>query len=274
MSAAPDRPLTRVLGADYARLMEPPRPAYYHALRPFAAWFATGVPALTYHKLGPRPARVRLKGLYLSGSRFDRQLAELRAAGFTCLALPEVRRAQDPRNPGVALTFDDGFASVLSHGLGPLSAHGFHATQFLVADRLGQSNTWDLAAGEASEPLMDCAQVRDWLAAGHLIGSHTLSHPQLTRIPMSSVREEIVASKKKLEDLFGVTVDLFCYPYGDWNEAVLEAVQAAGYRAACTTEFGLNTPDTPPFALKRLTARYPSRNVKALWARLRGWLGR
>ena len=254
--------------------MEPPRPAYYHALRPFAAWFATGLPVLTYHKLGPRPARVRLKGLYLAERRFARQLAELRAAGFASRALPEVRREQDPRNPGIALTFDDGFASVLRHGLGPLSAHGFRATQFLVADRLGQSNTWDLEAGEAPEPLMDGAQVRDWLASGHLIGSHTLSHPRLTRLPPAAAREEIAASKKKLEDLFGVPIELFCYPYGDWNESVSEAVQAAGYRAACTTEFGLNHPRTSPFALKRLTARYPSRNLKALWARLRVWLSR
>ena len=54
------------------------------------------------------------------------------------------------------------------------------------------------AEGEAPAPLMDAAQVKDWLAAGHEIGSHTLTHPWLTRLPLSEAREEISGSKKKL----------------------------------------------------------------------------
>ena len=114
---------------------------------------------------------------------------------------------------------------------------------------------------------MDAAQVSEWLAAGHEIGSHTLKHPWLTRLPAREAREEIVASKKKLEDLFGLTVEHFCYPYGDWNETVRDMVIEAGYQSACTTEFGINTPNTSPFAFKRITARYPSRNLKAWLAR-------
>ena len=68
---------------------------------------------------------------------------------------------------------------------------------------LGKSNGWDVALGEASEPIMDAAQVRDWLAAGHDIGSHTLTHQFLTRLAPGEAREEISASKKRLEDLEG-----------------------------------------------------------------------
>ena len=58
-------------------------PANYHTLEPFLELFKTGVPILMYHKIGPRPRRVRLRGLYLRREVFVRQLDELRQAGFT-----------------------------------------------------------------------------------------------------------------------------------------------------------------------------------------------
>ncbi len=247
-------------------------PKYYSALAPFLDLFDQGNPILTYHKLGPRPRRVRLKGLYVSAALFRRQLEELRAAGFTNGSLAACAGPRDGRR--IVITFDDGYVNVLRHGLAPLAATGFRAVQFLVADRLGRHNEWDVPFGEAPEPIMDAAQVRDWLAAGHDIGSHTLTHPSLVRVPLDQAREEIVASKQKLEDLFGRPIEHFCYPYGGWNRAMRDLVVAAGYRTACVTASGVNTAATDPFALQRFTARYPSRNAKEFRRRLAAWWGR
>ena len=241
---------------------------YYHSLPPFAPLFEYGLPILTYHKLGRRPPGTRLKGLYLSQRLFAKQLAELRLAGFRSVSLGQLPGVLATPNHGMALTFDDGFCNVLEFGLGPLGENNCRAMLFLVADRLGRHNDWETAHGEAPTPLMDAAQVRAWLAAGHEIGSHTLTHPWLTRLPPAQAREEISASKKKLEDGFGVPVIHFCYPYGDWNEAVRDLVIAAGYQTACTTQPGVTTVEDSLFSLKRITARYPSRSLKALWARL------
>lgn len=242
---------------------------YYSALAPFRKLFEHGLPILMYHKLGPRPPRVRLKGLYVSRRLFARQLAELRQAGFGATPLQPADASALP-NRSIVITFDDGFSSVLEHGLGPLAENRFCALQFLVAQRLGRLNEWEIAEGETPAPLMSAAQVREWLAAGHQIGSHSLTHPWLTRLPHARAQEEISASKKKLEDEFGVPIEHFCYPYGDWNPAVRDLVAAAGYRTACTTLSGLNTAATDPFALRRFLARYPSRSLKAIWSR---WLG-
>ncbi len=241
---------------------------YYSCLAPFAALFAQGNPVLTYHKLGPRPGRVRLKGMYMSQGLFRRQLGELRDAGFANGALEDCAGPKASR--AVVITFDDGYVNVLRHGVRPLADTGFKAVQFLVADLVGKHNDWDVALGEAPEPMMDVAQVRDWLAAGHDIGSHTLTHPYLSQIPPERAREEIAASRKKLEDLFGRPVWHFCYPYGDWNAATRDLVKEAGYTTACTTEPGVNGVDDSPFALKRFTARYASRSLKTLWSRLSG----
>ena len=245
-------------------------PAYYHSLGPFLQLFGEGLPILTYHHLGPRPGGVRLKGLYLGEKLFARQLAELRAAGFTSGSLPSrVAPGENAERP-VVLTFDDGFHSILQYGLMPLAENRFRGVVFLVADLLGKTNEWDLAAGEVPARLMDVAQVRDWLAEGHDIGSHTLSHPFLTKVSKAQARKEVRSSKAKLEDIFGRCIRHFCYPYDVWNQEMQDLVAEAGYKTGCTTELGVNPRGTDPLALRRFTARYPSRKLKDLWRWLTG----
>jgi peptidoglycan/xylan/chitin deacetylase (PgdA/CDA1 family) len=230
-----------------------------------------------YHKIGPYPPNVRLRGLYVRLEVFLRQLDELHQAGFaTCppaqASVPAGSNGTPERR--VVLTFDDGFRNVFENALQPLAERQFRATQFLVSDYIGKINQWDLRDGEAQEPLMDAAQVRDWLRAGHRIGSHSLTHPRLTRLSLRDAQEEILASKKKLEDTFGVAVEDFCYPYGDWNEAVRDLVMEAGYGTACTTDYGVNSPATSPLELRRIPVRHPSRSLKTLKARLEMALAR
>ncbi len=246
-------------------------PTTFHTLKPFLELFQTGVPVLMYHKLGQPPAGARIRGLYVRPERFAMQLAEMREAGFVSChpgAAHEGNGHVGARR--VSLTFDDGFRNVLEHALEPLAACKFAATQFLVANFIGRLNQWEIREGEVRESLMDEAQVREWIGAGHRIGSHSLSHPYLTRLSRRDSREEIVASKKKLEDTFGAPVEDFCYPYGNWNETVRDQVIEAGYRTACAVEFGVNTPEVSPFTLRRIIVRHPTRSLKVLKARLLG----
>jgi peptidoglycan/xylan/chitin deacetylase (PgdA/CDA1 family) len=244
-------------------------PENYHTLKPFRELFGTGVPILMYHKIAPRPRRVRLKGLYVAPTHFAKQLTELRSHGF--VSCNPIEAMQDGNgSPRIVLSFDDGFRNVFQNALGPLNDGGWKALQFLVPNCIGKLNEWDLREGEAPEMLMDVQEVRDWIAAGHMIGSHSLTHARLTRLTVRDAREEIFASKKKLEDTFGVAVEHFCYPYGDWNEGVRDLVSEAGYRTACTTQFGVNTPGTPAFVLHRIAVRHPTRNLRALGEALLG----
>jgi peptidoglycan/xylan/chitin deacetylase (PgdA/CDA1 family) len=96
-----------------------------------------------------------------------------------------------------------------------------------------------------------------------------VTHPRLTRIAVEQAREEIVSSKRRLEDEFGVRVDHFCYPFGDWNERIAAMVAEAGYRSAVSTDVGINTRATNPFALKRIASYFPLRNPRNLWLTFR-----
>lgn len=244
-------------------------PPYYTHLPPFREQFRKGRPILMYHKLGPRPAGARIKGLYISASLFATQMRELHEAGFRSV-MPGEPFGSDPE---VCLTIDDGFANVFFHGLPKLVEHQLCAIQYLVSGEIGRYNRWDGPSGEVSAPLMDRGQIREWLSAGQAIGSHTVSHARLTEIPVDRAREEIEASKKALEDMFGVAIEHFCYPYGDWNPAVRDLVREAGYRSACTVSGGLSQPDDDPWSLPRIFVRYPSRSPRALWQRFRGRVG-
>lgn len=247
----------------------PAPPKYYTRLAPFREVFAAANPLLTYHQFGPRPRGTRLKGMFLPDRLFAQQLAEFAAAKVRFLELGESLRL--PGGTGVVLTIDDGFCSVRTWAQPRLAEVGARALLYVVAGRLGGTNTWDVAQGEVPGRLMDTAELTDWLAAGHQLGSHTLTHPWLTRVSRAQAREEIHASRRRLEDFFGVVVRDFCYPYGDWNNAVRDLVVEAGYETAVTTQAGVNGPSADPFALRRFTARHATRNWKSLREALRRW---
>lgn len=215
-----------------------------------------------------------MKGLYVSRPLFEQQLKDLSRNQFSTPEYDSVLTVNETKAQ-IFLSFDDGFESVLRHGAPLLEKHGFRAIQFLVAGNLGKINDWETSEGEAEERLMDPVGVREWLAAGNEIGSHTITHPRLTQIPPDAALEEIASSKKRLEDEFGVPIRHFCYPFGDHDERTVDLVRSAGYVTASTTIPGLNQPTTDPFKIRRIMARRGSRRwpeMRQRWAlRIRRW---
>ena len=247
-------------------MMPPPAPI---PPRPYRSWegdgelfTANGGPGVTilmYHKVGPPLAGSRLHDLYVSPRDLDRQLAELAAAGQRVLPYSNAPAAIAAGETGACLTFDDAFANVFTDALPVLQARGVRAMLFVVAGLLGKTDEWDTPIGEPPQPLMDAAQIRAWLAAGHEIGAHTLSHPHLAEIPPAQARAEIFDAKARLEDTFGVPVRHFCYPYGNYDARVRDLVTEAGYETACAAAtnidtFGPNRPGVPPLELRRIMA--------------------
>ena len=239
----------------------------YAALGPFRPAFSGGVPTLVYHKLGALPQGVKLKSLYVDKALFAWQMRGLNRGGFSSASLDAWRVFSAPDPARAVLTFDDGSRTVLQHGMEELSVNRFTGIQFIVADAIGGVNHWDVRDNaEAADPLMDANDICEWIAAGHEIGAHSLTHPRLTEIPKDRAREEISASKKKLEDLFGIVIRHFCYPYGKWNQRVRDLVEEAGYETAVTLDFGVNGAVRDAFALKRIGVRHPSLNFRNLIA--------
>jgi peptidoglycan/xylan/chitin deacetylase (PgdA/CDA1 family) len=230
--------------------------------------FQHGPAILTYHRMGVPPGLVPDPFLYATASELDWHLTEARAAGLRLGSLCEAMAGGMPRPNTLAVTFDDGCLSVLREALPVLAKHKVSAVQFIVAGRIGGLNEWDLSKDDVPTPLMDPGQIREWIAAGQEIGSHTMTHKNLRKVAPAVAREEIVASKKKLEDMFGVPVRHFAFPYGGWRvPQIRELLQQAGYSSACTTEFGVSESAEELWNLRRITPLVESQLVHKIWHR-------
>ena len=232
----------------------------YYSLETLSEDPEDGWPILMYHQVARPPRFAGRRGLFVSPRLFRQHMLELRDAGFQSASLAEALTTDASRK--VIITFDDGFARASEAALPVLAECGFSAIQFIVADR--RTNRWDAELGSQSYPLMDDSQIRDWLAAGQEIGSHTLTHPRLTKLDPAAARREIFDSKASLEDRFQRPVQHFCYPYGDVNPAVRDLVVEAGFETACSTQPGTHRAGLDPFLLRRWMASH-RRPILAAW---------
>jgi len=112
-------------------------------------------------------------------------------------------------------------------------------------------------------------------SGGISFGSHTVTHPILSREDPARAWEELTASTRVIEDRLGTAVDLFAYPNGrpeDYTDEAIGMLKRAGYRAAVTTSFGVNEAQDDPYRLRRGTPWEPDAGrfaLKLAWYRLR-----
>ncbi len=94
-------------------------------------------------------------------------------------------------------------------------------------------------------------QARELDANGVSIGSHTVTHPILTNVDNDRLDFELSTSRLRIRAMLGHEADAFCYPNGNFNARVKEAVKHAGYHCAVITRHGFNDKSTDLFALHR-----------------------
>ncbi len=232
-----------------ASLAGPPvAPAFRHS-GPMPAWevFPPGahdavippgratvrVPILMYHYIRVPPDRAQDRigwGLSTSPDDFRQQMDYLDEHGYHPVTLTELRAYLNGSQPlpdrPVVLTFDDGYADLYTQAFPVLKHHHFKAVAYIVSGFLGRSGT-----------NVTADQVREMDAYGIEVGAHTADHVDLTRAG-GSLTYEVSGSKAALEALVGHPVLDFCYPFGRYNAQVIQAVQAAGFQSATTTESG------------------------------------
>ena len=197
-----------------------------------------------YHSVGDcsdDPYRITV-----TPDRLGLQLTWLARRGLRGVSVAELLAAPD-RTDLVALTFDDGYADFVDGALPVLRRHGFGATVFVLPGRLGGDNAWDPLGPR--KPLLTADGIREVARAGIEIGSHGLTHVDLTSVDDLRLKAEVVESRAALEELTGAPVNGFCYPYGTIDQRAVDAVSEAGYAYACAIDPG---PVDSPLALPRV----------------------
>jgi len=217
------------------------------------------IPILTYHSIDDSGSL-----LSVSSAAFGEHVARLQAAGYTAVPLSDaLGRLAKPESPGerpVAITFDDGYATVYEHALPVLESRGWRATVFVVSGRIGSDNIWPgQAASVAPARLLSWDQLRALNRAGWEVGAHSQTHADLTRLEDGPLAEEVSGAKAALEGGLREEVRAFAYPYGAYDRRVRASVEAV-YPAACTTDLGIASDVSDPYTLERIDMWYFSRS--------------
>ena len=179
------------------------------------------VPILLYHHVGY--SLRDQTDYYVSPEAFDQQMNLLYRWGYKTISVELLARAINqgaelPPKP-ILLTFDDGSDTTYTTAQPIMQRYGFTGVSYVVYYTIGLTH------------YMNVDQIRALHAAGWEIGSHSLSHKDLT-IPPYRQEDEIVQSRRMLETRLGVPVLSFAYPFGAYDESSVNYVHFAGYIAA------------------------------------------
>jgi peptidoglycan/xylan/chitin deacetylase (PgdA/CDA1 family) len=131
----------------------------------------------------------------------------------------------------VVVTFDDASETFAVNALPELQKRNIPCTIFAISGLLGQRVSW----GVYSDRIMSADELRNLNRDLVTIGSHTVSHPMLTALTESAARMELRESKAQLEKLLQRKVVLFSFPFGAFNDELVELCRDAGYERAFTT---------------------------------------
>lgn len=194
--------------------------------------------ALMLHSIC-KPQNPQESSYYLSPERFRQFFYQLRKSGYKTVTADRWIAGQVPPKH-VLLTFDDGYDDLYTEMFPFFAQLGFTALVFLVAGQIGASNIWDQKNGLRARNLLNLDQIREMQKYGIAFGSHTMTHPHLPDVSDADLIREVRESKHRLEDLLGVEISSFAYPYGGVDRRVRSAVVDAGYKQAFTILPGSN----------------------------------
>jgi len=242
-----------------------------------------GAIVLCYHAVSddwPSPLAIGVRQL-------ERQIQALRRRRYRFLTFGELVAQVSSGRPArkiAAITFDDGYESTWTRAHPLLQRLGAPATVFVPTHFIetGKPLRWpgieewsNTAHAHELRPLT-LAQLRALAAAGWEVGSHTVSHPRLPVLTDDRLADELARSKAWIEERLERPCETLAYPYGAYDERVIAAAQAAGYRAAGVLTGRLPAPR--PLAWPRIGVFRVDRGLRFLlkshpwsvWARSTG----
>lgn len=202
---------------------------------------STVVPVLMYHHikepLSPKRDRIDY-GLSVTPSSFNQQMSSLASHGFSTIAVDQIFKPD--QNKKISLTFDDGYKDIITNAYPIMQQYNYTGTVFIITAFIGRDG------------YLSSDDIKQLLASGWTLGSHTVSHPELNRLNSETASLEINSSKSQLESIFDVHITTICYPAGKYSKEIMDQVENAGYAFATTTKYGVQNSLPNRFQIKRL----------------------
>jgi len=196
---------------------------------------------------------------------FERLVRVLSAGGYQVLSLADaaadLRRGETLPERSLVITFDDGYRSVYQVAFPILREQAIPATVFLTVGDPEEAS-WRGASDPSARlpplegrPMLSWGEIRTMQRGGMNFGAHTLTHPDLTRLPPSGIEREMVASKVALEEILGEPVAGFAYPFGRYDARSLQLARQH-FAYAVSDRLGFAVPGSDIHALPRVDGYY------------------
>jgi peptidoglycan/xylan/chitin deacetylase (PgdA/CDA1 family) len=189
--------------------------------------FQQHVPILMYHAIDEFNGE-GLKELFVTPGNFEAQMQYLKDNGYTLLTFEQWGEVNKVNKP-ILVTFDDGMKNNLN---------AFHILQKLKDETFNPTATEYVIAGyiDSGSYRLSTEDIKEMVNSGIFsVQSHTMSHADLPKI--TNFEEELQVSKEKIEQVTGKPVIAIAYPYGHFNEQVVEETKKY-YKFATTTKPG------------------------------------
>ena len=175
--------------------------------------------------------------LAISPASFESQIRRIARAGYRAVTFSTFAAEPSARDV-VAITFDDGFSSLYEHAVPLLEELGWPATVFVTTGAVERDEPMRWLLGSTRPEPQDARtlhplsweQIETLAARGWEIGSHSVSHPLLSKLEPALRTEELVASRNAIAEHVGSCASV-SYPWGEVNDVVVEAARRAGYTA-------------------------------------------
>ncbi|WP_236289838.1 polysaccharide deacetylase family protein [Paenibacillus allorhizoplanae] len=200
------------------------------------------IPVLNYHSVTIDPGNV----VVISPAKLEAQMKYLHDHGYTPISLAtfinliEKKSGLAAPDKPVLLTFDDGYVDNVEEAMPILAKYNFPATLFMSPGMVEDAS------------YLNWEQVKQLQEAGWDIQPHGMTHPHLPKLSAEQQAYEITEARKLIEEKLGTQADVFCYPYGEYNQTTVKLLKEHGFRYAFTIDQGYTTNQQSPYLLKRL----------------------
>jgi len=198
-------------------------PTFTASPTPTAAWIHQGpevvlVPIILYHRIDISPINSQY---YVPPDKFEEEMKLLHDWGYetisTELLIKAITEGADLPPRPLLITFDDGHLNNYTAAFPIMQKYGFTGVLYIVANYMG------------ADQYMNADQIKEMANAGWEVGSHSISHSDLTSLEPYRQRYEVVESRTLLEEALGVPVLTIAYPFGVSDSSVIDYAHFAGY---------------------------------------------
>ncbi len=215
-----------------------------------------GIPVLNYHAIDNNMSEVSSRNVSVSLTSFKEHMAWLSQEGYRSVTPAELQalllHKKQPAGKCVLLTFDDGYLSLYQHALEIMSGYGFTATLFLTTEYIGRAYDQDDFYFVKHDRQLNWDELKALVAAGWSIQSHGNAHVKMNGLDQETLKREVTLSKNLIEQNLGTSVYEFAFPYGLYNNMVINELKAAGYKFAYSVHSGKISTSSKKFHLPRI----------------------